>query len=540
MRRAWELHLSSQELHRVFLYCSRAEFRAGLPPPCWPRCSRSTQLVTMPLQTMLAEGIDQGLFPRKPLALLMFGARSAFWGAIQLVWSGYLGDLDKSDHLEELTRFVLAGLVYQDRPLTAARHPVCAVGLAGRPMPACSARSERDRWSPYHPEVTTPKADMTQPTRTHRNTPSPHESQPPRTVGRAALRLRPRRRAAWWRQSHRVPAAAVPAAPAAAPRLELLPQDVAQSNCGEIRQSIVLTGTLQPLNRIEVKAPIPGQVVASMRARVNACARARCWPRWTPTDLQARLRERQGALDGGVWRSSNWRRRRGDNNAALLKQNFISQAAFDNARQRRPRRRGHREVAAGAARTGAQGARRRDRALADGRHRRRAHRPARPVGAGERDAADGAGPVATWSSRCWCRPARSRRCASARARPSASKASATRRFEGQVERISPSAAAGSRSIAVYLRMANPEQQLRGGMFAQGSIAHRRGATGGCCCRRPRCATAAGSSTVLRIDDGGWPNSRADWVRATPPAAASRSSPGLRRRRPRGAVRTPPT
>lgn len=123
MRRAWELHLSSQELHRVFLYCSRAEFRAGLPPPVLAEMQQVDELVTMPLQTLLAEGIDQGLFPRKPLALLMFGARSAFWGAIQLVWSGYLGDLEKSDHLEELTRFVLAGLVYQDRPLTAANTP---------------------------------------------------------------------------------------------------------------------------------------------------------------------------------------------------------------------------------------------------------------------------------------------------------------------------------------------------------------------------------------------------------------------------------
>ena len=44
-----------------------------------------------------------------------------------------------------------------------------------------------------------------------------------------------------------------------------------------------------------------------------------------------------------------------------------------------------------------------------------------------------------------------------------------RRFDGKVERISPSAAAGARSISVFLRIANPQQHLRGGMFAQGTI-----------------------------------------------------------------------
>jgi AcrR family transcriptional regulator len=126
MRRAWQLHLSSQELHRVFLYCSRSEFRAGLSPELLAEMQNVDHAVSMPLQSLLAEGIEQGFFPRKPLALLLFGARSAFWGAIQLAWSGYLGDLEKADYLEELTNFVLAGLVYQDRRITAGDMPALA------------------------------------------------------------------------------------------------------------------------------------------------------------------------------------------------------------------------------------------------------------------------------------------------------------------------------------------------------------------------------------------------------------------------------
>jgi AcrR family transcriptional regulator len=119
MRCAWDMHLSSKELHRVFLYCSRAEFRAGLSPQVMAEMQSVDHAVSMPLQSLLAEGIDKGLFPRKPLALLLFGARSAFWGAIQLAWSGYLGDLERADYLDELTNFVLAGLVYQDRRIGA-------------------------------------------------------------------------------------------------------------------------------------------------------------------------------------------------------------------------------------------------------------------------------------------------------------------------------------------------------------------------------------------------------------------------------------
>lgn len=123
MRCAWELHLSSQAMHRVFLYCSRAEFRAGLPPQVLAEMQNVDHAVAMPLESMLAQGIEQGLFPRKPLAVLLFGARSAFWGAIQMVWSGYLGKVDRDDYLEQLTNFVLAGLVYQDRPIPDRKSP---------------------------------------------------------------------------------------------------------------------------------------------------------------------------------------------------------------------------------------------------------------------------------------------------------------------------------------------------------------------------------------------------------------------------------
>jgi RND family efflux transporter MFP subunit len=47
---------------------------------------------------------------------------------------------------------------------------------------------------------------------------------------------------------------------------------------------------------------------------------------------------------------------------------------------------------------------------------------------------------------------------------------ADRSFTGHVERIAPVADAGTRMVAVYIRVKNADGQLKGGMFAQGEVA----------------------------------------------------------------------
>lgn len=114
LQAAWETHLSSRELHRVFLYCSRPEFVTKL--------SRETLLVLNSIDkqlsessaSLVAQGIEQGIFPDRPHDLLLFGAKATLWGAIELIWSGHLGDIDHEAHLQELTRFILAGLTSRE------------------------------------------------------------------------------------------------------------------------------------------------------------------------------------------------------------------------------------------------------------------------------------------------------------------------------------------------------------------------------------------------------------------------------------------
>lgn len=50
-----------------------------------------------------------------------------------------------------------------------------------------------------------------------------------------------------------------------------------------------------------------------------------------------------------------------------------------------------------------------------------------------------------------------------------------RRFAGKIERVNPSAEAGSRSIAVFATLPNADGALKGGMFANGTLATAMGA-----------------------------------------------------------------
>lgn len=114
-RVAWEAHLASKELHRLMLYCGRAEFRKGIVGEMaeeWALIDAETNKL---VYEVVQRGVDEGIFPRRPPEKLLFGARAAFWGAVQLVWSGYFGAQNHATYLQEITNFILAGLIYQDQ-----------------------------------------------------------------------------------------------------------------------------------------------------------------------------------------------------------------------------------------------------------------------------------------------------------------------------------------------------------------------------------------------------------------------------------------
>ena len=57
---------------------------------------------------------------------------------------------------------------------------------------------------------------------------------------------------------------------------------------------------------------------------------------------------------------------------------------------------------------------------------------------------------------------------------SRSTASPDGKFTGKVERVNPSAEAGSRSIMIFVTLPNADGSLKGGMFANGTLATASG------------------------------------------------------------------
>jgi len=109
----WQAHLSSKELHRVVLYCGRPEFRSSLTPATAAAFDTFERERGEVIRALIEQGIEQGVFADKAPELLIFEVQAAFWGAVQIVWGGYLGQIDRDHYLDELASFILAGLSRQ-------------------------------------------------------------------------------------------------------------------------------------------------------------------------------------------------------------------------------------------------------------------------------------------------------------------------------------------------------------------------------------------------------------------------------------------
>lgn len=275
----------------------------------------------------------------------------------------------------------------------------------------------------------------------------------------------------WLRGQATTKARPVLAASAAA--LELLAQDVATVVTGQVDQALPFTASLQPLNRSEVKSPLAGQVVQVNAREGQAVRRGQVLVTLDSADLTARLRDRQGALEAGQAQLALAGKTRA-NNQALLKQNFISQAAFDNADT------GFDAAQAAVKSLQAQLALARKalgdavvRAPIDGVVARRLAEPGLsvPVNATLLELHDlSVMELAVLVPTSQIAAVQVGQRVSFQVEGLGGGA-----VDGSVERISPSAEPGARSIAVYVRVPTVGQPLRGGMFVQGRILTGRSA-----------------------------------------------------------------
>lgn len=250
--------------------------------------------------------------------------------------------------------------------------------------------------------------------------------------------------------------------------LEFSPADLAKVDAQPLSRWLLVSGTVQPLRQATVKAKVSGDVRQVTVREGETVKAGQVLAKIDTADLEAKLIERSGALESAKAQAAMANKTRATNQA-LLKQNFISQNAYDNSESSF-------EVSQGAVKS----------AEAQVQLARNALRDAvavsplagvvakRHAQVGEKVAFDS--PLVTVVD---LTDMELQAAVPAVDVPELSIGKTVeltidgfgeRRFTGRVERINPAAEPGTRAILVYVGIPNSDRALRGGMFATGRIA----------------------------------------------------------------------
>ncbi len=282
------------------------------------------------------------------------------------------------------------------------------------------------------------------------------------------------------------PAPAAAAAPTAG--LEFLPQEIVAAEPVELRQMLQLSGSLRAVDLATVKSKVAGDVREVLAREGEAVRAGQIVARIAPTEYEARVAQARGNLNNARAQLEIASKAR-DNNLALVEKGFISRNAFDNS--------AHQYEAARASVEAAQGAL--DivlkslndtvlRAPISGLVSVRYAQPGEKLPADsklldivnlqklELEAAVPASDIAQVAI-------------GQAVEVHVEGQSGT--FEGKVVRINPATQSGSRAVPVYIRLDNPQQLLRVGMFAEAQLV-----------LASRAGVLALPQTAIRKDGGG--------------------------------------
>ncbi len=249
--------------------------------------------------------------------------------------------------------------------------------------------------------------------------------------------------------------------------LEFTPADVARVEVRELVRSVPFSGSLAPLLQTTMKSKVPGDVNRVLVREGETVAEGQLLAQIDTADLQAKLDAQLAALEEAHAKLTIAQKNR-ENNLQLLRQKFISQNAYDTADSAF-------EAAAALVRSAEAQLRIAQKAMSDAAVRAPfAGIVARKMAnAGEKVQVDS--PLFTLVDLARMEieaPAPASEIPSIRAGQAVNfrvDGFGERAFEGRVERINPTADAGSRSITLYISVANRDGALKGGMFAKGSI-----------------------------------------------------------------------
>ncbi|MCW5296932.1 efflux RND transporter periplasmic adaptor subunit [Herbaspirillum lusitanum] len=262
-----------------------------------------------------------------------------------------------------------------------------------------------------------------------------------------------------------------PAAPVAmvekpAQVLEFLPGDIVVAHVEPLRQVLPLSGALRALNQVAVKAKVGGEVREVLVRAGEAVSLGQVLIRMDTSEYQAKVEQARGSLVASRGQLDIATKTR-DNNLALLDKGFISRNAFDNAASQFDIAKANVDTARGALDVA-------QKALNDTviRAPMAGLVSTRTIEPGEKVSVDNKlldvvdlrqmeleAPVPTadilkvkLGQEVLVR---------VEGLPDA--------VAGKVVRINPATQSGSRSIMVYVRIDNPDNLLRAGMFADASL-----------------------------------------------------------------------
>ena len=111
----FDAHRSGRRYQRVVSYCERGDFRRRVGEVNRAELERIDAEVAALIHGLLQEGIAAGVFADRPIPVLLYGAQSTLIGAVRMLGSECLGAADPEEYIDEITRFVLAGLMFLDR-----------------------------------------------------------------------------------------------------------------------------------------------------------------------------------------------------------------------------------------------------------------------------------------------------------------------------------------------------------------------------------------------------------------------------------------
>ena len=249
--------------------------------------------------------------------------------------------------------------------------------------------------------------------------------------------------------------------------LEFAPADLSTVESGALSRTLSFSGSLSPVIQSTVKSKVSGEVKMVLVREGERVTQGQVLAQIDTADLKARLDAQVAALEEARARSSIAEKNR-ETNLKLLQQNFISQNAFDTTHSTF-------EASSASVRSAEAQVRLARNAMQDAVVRAPINGilAKRMVNGGEKVGPDS--PMFTVVDLTKMEieaPAPASEIPAVQIGQMASfkvDGFGERVFEGRVERINPITEQGSRSITLYLSVANRDGVLKGGMFVKGYL-----------------------------------------------------------------------